>query len=99
VAAFRVVNSFRLESRNLVIFAGEIEEGVIKSGMTIRLPRSSGTPEELRICGVEFVEMGGGKGLVGLTVVYDGDDNARRLLELDVRDRALEVDETTAEID
>lgn len=54
MAQFHVIDTFTLESRNLLILAGSIAEGTIRRGQFVRLP-VEGTYRCVPITAIEFL--------------------------------------------
>lgn len=94
MATFRVASSFWLSSKNLVVLAGKIEDGSIKSGMRLCAEEHPGLKINLRIDGIEFVDFADGEALVGLTFAFENEKAARYLLDRNLHDRVFQVVES-----
>ena len=52
---FRIASVFRLESRREFVFAGEVTEGIIGTGMVVRVPLQGALYSCIPILGVENI--------------------------------------------
>jgi hypothetical protein len=89
-ATFKVHKTFRLPSRALFVFAGEIIEGTIKAGMNMQIPMNGSFAIDVLINEVSFVHTDG-VGLVALTTVLDDPQDADIYEQFDVSGEILNV--------
>ena len=89
-ATFKVHHSFSQPDRSLFVFAGEIVQGVVHPGMSIRVPFNDSLTLELPINDIEFLQQTGGE-LTALTVLLEDPSDASLLEALGVADEFVVV--------
>ena len=93
MAQFRIDNTFAIRSKKLFVFAGDVVQGTVRSGMVIHWPLSQAIGMVFRVHGVELGNRGA-EGFVGLTYRVEVADEFERLEQLRFSGEIVEVRES-----
>ena len=90
---FYIKNTFRISECQSIVFEGEIIQGTINKGQTIRLTKTDHHPAlNLIISSVEFVDhIGDKKANIGLTVHVEQEADLDTLLKYEIKDETCVI--------
>ena len=86
---FHVRDTFEIPYRNLLVIAGSIVEGKVRSGMLVHFPRNSSPDITARIHCIEFARRHGGE---DVSLCIESEPQLAEVLRgLEMRDETVEV--------
>ncbi len=91
-AKFRAVGSFLVRSRRLFVIVGDVVEGTVVPGMTVRLPLNPSLTVAASVKAVEYVDiLHEGKSYMGLALEYEHPEELEFWMAMRISGEVLEL--------
>lgn len=85
---FYVETTFIIQSRSVLVFAGDILEGEVRKGMKLLIPLNTHTAMHVTVDAVEFIDPGG---KIGLCIKYRDQEELQLIQAFNIGNEELEL--------
>jgi hypothetical protein len=93
MTTFQIRNTFKFDSRQSIVFAGDIIQGTIENGQVIKLDSTDNHPEfRFKISSVEMIDIIIGKSsMIGLMVKVDNQEELKKIMDFGIKDETCQI--------